>query len=299
MTLLNMRKAYIYALGAVLCWSTVATAFKIALELVDIFQLLFVATSFATLILVSLGLFKFGVVELLECFYRHWKLTLLAGLINPVVYYNLLFQAYDLLPAQVALSINYSWAIVLTLMAGVTLGQKVYRIDYLVAIVSYFGVVIIATQGDPRSLQGSNIVGVLIALSSTFAWAFYWILTIKDPRDPLKGLCLNFLVALPVTGVACYVFSDFEFSFEGFLAASYVGTIEMALGFLLWSSALKFTASTSRISNLIFLSPFISLVFIRLFLEEDIKISTLFGLTLIVVGLVVQQLAHLRLESKT
>ena len=92
MTLLNRRRAYIYALGAVLCWSTVATAFKIALELVDIFQLLFVATSFATLILVSLGLFKFGVVELLECFYRHWKLTLLAGLINPVVYYNLLFQ---------------------------------------------------------------------------------------------------------------------------------------------------------------------------------------------------------------
>ena len=299
MILLHKRREYIYAIGAVFCWSTAATAFKIALELVDIYQLLFIATGFASLILIALGLFKFGAVELLECFHRHWKLTLLAGLINPVVYYNLLFQAYDMLPAQVALSINYSWSIVLTLMSGVVLRQKVYKVDYLVAGASYFAVVIIATQGDLKSLYGSNMIGVVIALLSTFAWAFYWILTIKDPRESLKGLCLNFIVALPLTGVTCYVFSDFEFSFEGFLAASYVGTIEMALGFLLWSSALKLSTSTSRISNLMFLSPFISLVFIRLILEENIKISTFFGLAVIIVGLLVQQRAHSRLVSKT
>ena len=121
------HRALLFGLGAVLCWSTVATAFKIALSLVDTYQLLFFATLTASVILLTLVLFKFGVTTLVRNFCSHWKLTLLAGLLNPFVYYHLLFRAYDLLPAQVALSINYSWAIVLTLMAVVFLKQKIQR----------------------------------------------------------------------------------------------------------------------------------------------------------------------------
>ena len=198
------HRALLFALGAVLCWSTVATAFKIALSLVDTYQLLFFATLTASVILLTLVLFQFGVTTLVRNFCSHWKLTLLAGLLNPIVYYHLLFRAYDLLPAQVALSINYSWAIVLTLMAVVFLKQKIQRIDFVAAGVCYVGVVIIATGGNFTSLQVENTTGVVLALLSTFVWAGYWILNIKDGREPMVGLCLNFLVALPVTAAGCY-----------------------------------------------------------------------------------------------
>lgn len=283
-----------YGLGAVLSWSTVATAFKIALSLVDTFQLLFFATLTASVILVMLVSFRFGVTTLARNFLSHWKLTLLAGLLNPIVYYNLLFRAYDLLPAQVALSINYTWAIVLTLMAVVFLKQKIQRVDFIAAGVCYAGVVVIATGGNLTSLQVADSMGVMLALLSTFVWAAYWILNVKDGREPMVGLCLNFLVALPVTAFACYLFSDFEVPVKGLLAASYVGMAEMAAGFLFWSAALKLSSNASRVSNLIFLSPFISLVFIHFILEEPVTAATIAGLVLIVAGLVTQQLVHQR-----
>ncbi len=292
------HRALLFALGAVLCWSTVATAFKFALSLVDTYQLLFFATLTASVILFTLVLFKFGVTTLVRNFCSHWKLTLLAGLLNPIIYYHLLFRAYDLLPAQVALSINYSWAIVLTLMAVVFLKQKIRRIDFVAAVVCYLGVVIIATGGNFTSLQAENSAGVVLALLSTFVWAAYWILNIKDGREPMVGLCLNFLVALPVTAVGCYLFSDFEVPFNGVLAASYVGVAEMAVGFLFWSTALKLSNNASRVSNLVFLSPFISLVFIHFILKEPVTLATLAGLTLIVAGLICQQLVHERSGGK-
>lgn len=51
---------------------------------------------------------------------------ILLGAINPLAYYLVLFKSYDLLPASQAQPLNYSWAITLTLMAAVFLGQKKY-----------------------------------------------------------------------------------------------------------------------------------------------------------------------------
>jgi drug/metabolite transporter (DMT)-like permease len=68
-----------------------------------------------------------------------------------------------------------------------------------------------------------------------------------------------------------------------------VGVFEMGLVFALWLSALRLTSSASRIGNLVFLSPFLSLFFIRAFVGETILPSTWIGLGLIVTGLAVQQ----------
>ena len=165
--------------------------------------------------------------------------------------------------------------------------------------VCYIGVVIIATGGNFTSLQVADSAGVVLALLSTLVWAAYWILNIQDGREPMVGLCLNFLVALPVSAIGCYVFSDFDLPLNGVLVAGYVGVAEMAAGFLFWSTALKLSNNASRVSNLVFLSPFISLVFIHFILKEPVTAATLVGLTLIVAGLVCQQWMHERSGDAT
>jgi drug/metabolite transporter (DMT)-like permease len=65
----------------------------------------------------------------------------------------------------------------------------------------------------------------------------------------------------------------------------------MGISFFLWLQALKYTASTARISSLIFISPFISLVLIYFLVGEEILPSTFYGLILIVTGLILQQSA--------
>jgi drug/metabolite transporter (DMT)-like permease len=40
---------------------------------------------------------------------RQWLLSAGLGFMNPFLYYVLLFRAYDLLPAQQAQPLNYTW----------------------------------------------------------------------------------------------------------------------------------------------------------------------------------------------
>ena len=224
-------------------------------------------------------------------------MTIIAGLMNPILYYLVLFEAYDMLPAQVAMSINYTWAIVLGIMTIVFLGQKIIAADFIAAIICYGGVLVIATQGDLSSFSAVNLTGVGLALFSTVIWAGYWTINIADKREPIQGLCLNFLIALPISFALCILFSDFDISVKGLMGGAYIGLIEMALAFLLWSKALKLTSNASRVSNLIFLSPFVSLVIIHQVLGESVYATTLIGLVFIIGGLLFQQLMHQRDSS--
>ncbi len=293
------QRAIAFGLASVACWSTAATAFKLALAEVDSYQLVALSSLTAAVVLLGVVIVKGQLSELVTAVRAHWRITLVAGLMNPVVYYLILFKAYELLPAQVAQPINYTWSIVLTLMAIVILKQQIRAWDLIAAAVCYGGVFLIATQGNVTSFGSADPLGLALALGSTVIWASYWILNIRDQREPTIGLCLNFLVAVPAAFGVCYVMSDFSISAWGMLTSAYVGLIEMAVGFLFWSTALRLTTNAASVSNLIFLSPFISLVIINRVLGEEIYTTTIVGLILIVAGLLYQQYMNNRQNLKT
>ena len=289
----DQRKADLYGLATVCIWSTVASAFKIALRHMDPLQLLSAATvvSIATLaaILALQGrlntLRDFTGRDLLRCAGL--------GMLNPFLYYVVLFQAYDLLPAQEAQPLNYTWAITLALLSIPLLRQKVRPRDMAAVLTSYAGVVVISTHGDPLNLHFSNGLGVALALGSTVIWALYWIFNAKQRRDPVAGLLLSFLFGLPAVLAATAAFSSLPvlsapIAGEGLLAAAYVGLFEMGVTFVLWLTALRLTYSAARIGNLIFLSPFLSLVFIHFLVGEEILPSTFVGLVFIIAGNAIQ-----------
>lgn len=177
----------------------------------------------------------------------------------------------------------------LTFLSIVILKQTIPRHDLIAAVICYGGVFIIATQGDMSRFMAASWIGVGLAIASTVIWASYWIINVRDAREPSVGLCLNFLIATPVVALICWLFSDLSISSRGLAGAVYIGLIEMSLAFLAWSHALKRSINTSRVNNLIFLSPFISLVLINQILGEAIYSTTYLGLGLIVGGLIYQQ----------
>jgi len=284
-------RALLLGLSAVLLWSTVATAFKIALRYMDVYQLLLYASVFSALSL-FLVVLRRGRAGLLRRYFSDTPGYFVGvALLNPCAYYLVLFNAYDLLPAQQAQAINYTWAIMLTLMAVPLLGQRLHGRDIVATLVGYGGVLIIATRGDVSSLRFDSGKGVALALSSTVIWAYYWIVSARNRRDPAVSLCINFVLATPVCLVLCLVFSAPEFpDWRGFLAAAYVGLFEMGVTFLLWSAALRGASRVARISDLIFLAPFVSLIFIQGVLGEPVHPATLAGLCLIVPAALFQQI---------
>ncbi|ENM5915393.1 DMT family transporter [Vibrio mimicus] len=288
---MNEKRALGLGLASVLLWSTVATAFKLTLAELNPLQMVTVASIISALALLvicaAMGKLKLIVPTLLANPFYY----LLLGLINPLAYYLILFKAYSLLPASQAQAINYSWAITLTLMAALFLGQRIRKQDWIACAMSYLGVVVIATKGDLLGLQFESPLGVGLALLSTLLWAGYWILNTKNKADPIVGVLLGFLLAIPFALALCW-YENLNWqgiTTQGWLAVTYVGLFEMGITFVLWLSALKNTQNTARISNLIFASPFISLFLLATIIGEAIHSTTLIGLVLIIAGLVIQQ----------
>ncbi|MEQ6886824.1 DMT family transporter [Salicola sp. Rm-C-2C1-2] len=292
----DQRQAMTLGVTTVLLWSTAATAFKVSLEYLSRTGLMFWGVTFSILVLVAWQRWQSRLKETLRPGRRDLLLSLGFGLINPVLYYLLLFGAYDLLPAQEAMAINYTWALTLTYLAVPFLGHSLKAVDGLAGLICYSGVFVIATRGQPLAFDLSNGAGVGLALLSTLVWAFYWIFNTRDTREPVAGLLLNFLVAWPLI-LALVLWSGWEWPhWKGLAAAAWVGTFEMGIAFVLWLLAMKKATNTSRLSNLIFLSPPLSLGFIALIVGEPIRGSTVVGLALVIAGLYLQQHYHSRAQ---
>jgi len=290
----SQKEAYLYALSAVLLWSTVATAFKISLRYLRPEELLFWASSVSLLLFGGVLWRRGRLGEAWGVWRRHPLLIPLLGAINPFVYYLTLFHAYDLLPAQEAQAINYSWGLLLAWLSVPILGQRLRRRDIAAGLLCYLGVLIIATRGDLFGLRFHSIPGLLYALASTLLWALYWLVNTRVKAEAVTLLFLNFLTGTLL--LACYLFLGKGGvhlpSWQGALGALYVGLFEMGVTFILWLRAMQSADSTATISNLIYLSPFLSLIFIHYLAGEEILGSTLAGLGLILGGLAVQKVGR-------
>ncbi|MDR5888857.1 MULTISPECIES: DMT family transporter [Halomonas] len=281
------RRAMLYGLGAVALWSTVATAFKVALERMTPLELMWLAA------LVSWALIGALVVRrglLGEALKRGWRTAAWAGLMNPVAYYLVLFAAYDRLPGQEAMALNYTWALAMALLAVPILGQRLTLVDALAGLVAYSGVWVIATRGAVLDVAFADPLGVGLALVSTLIWALYWLLNVRDRRPPLVAQWQNFSVGVPVlTGLLLFGPGFRWHGLDGLAAGVYVGLFEMGIAFVLWQLAVGTVSRTAKVSNLIFLSPPVSLMLLYLVVGEPILPSTLVGLVLILGGLALQQ----------
>lgn len=281
------RQAILYGLGAVALWSTVATAFKIALAWMSPLELMWLA-AFVSWVLMGALVFKQGNIE--TALRSGWKTAAWAGLMNPVAYYLVLFAAYDRLPGQEAMALNYTWALAMAFLAVPILGQRLTRIDIVAGLIAYAGVWVIATRGSVIDVDFADPLGVILALASTLLWALYWLLNAKDKRQPLVGQWQNFSVGLPVLTALLLLGPGLQWhGWPALGAGVYVGLFEMGVAFILWQLAVHNVSRTAKVSNLIFLSPPVSLLLLSLVVGEPIFPSTLVGLGLILLGLGVQQ----------
>jgi drug/metabolite transporter (DMT)-like permease len=294
----NQKKAMLFGLLTVLLWSTVASAFKITLSHFAPIQMVLIASLTSIVLLFGIARYQNKLSLLKPYFIKQPLFYLTLGVINPFLYYLVLFKAYDLLPASQAQALNYTWAITLTLLSVPFLGHKIRRKDWVAILFSYTGALLIATKGDIIGLNFDSPLGVGYALLSTLIWASYWIINAKNNNDPIISLLLGFLLSLPFTLIATALLADFNFnSLPGILGAVYIGLFEMGISFVLWLMAIKLATNTAQVSNLIFISPFISLFLLSAIVGEEVHPSTYIGLVTIILGLIIQQIQWRRTDQ--
>lgn len=287
----DQGRAYIYAGISIFFWSTVASAFKIGLQYLTPLRFLFIAIMVSCLVFAAITVLQGKIPLLLKTTSRQLLYSALMGLMNPLTYYLVLFRAYSLLPAQVAQPLNMIWPVVMVFLSVPLLKQKVTLKSIVALLICIPGVYLVSSQGNPLALRIGNPAGVFLALGSSLIWSFYWILNLRDQREETTKLTLSFLFAgLFVVPVLLVFDHSGPWPLTGVLMAAYSGVFEMGLTFFLWMSAMKLTSATARISILVYLAPFLSLYIIHIFVGEKIMLTSVFGLLIIVCGILTEKI---------
>lgn len=223
----------------------------------------------------------------------------IAGMLNPTMYYLVLFKSYELLPAQIAQPINYMWPVVLSVMLAIFARQRIPAVKFAGMAISLAGVAVISVGPGQLTGVGLSVLGLTLGIGSAFVWATYWLINrMNAETDQIMSLFLNFFFGtIYLLMIAPFMKIEIS-SLQGVLAAVYSGLFEMTIPFIFFGIALKKTDNPALINHLCYLSPFLSLFIIHLILGESIYSTTYIGLALIVGGLLFNEYIGKRMGKK-
>lgn len=279
-----------FAMASVILWSTAASAFKITLKYLDVISLVLFSSVISLIVIFCIIIFEKKLYLLTEYTLEDYLYSAVLGSLNPFLYYLILIKAYSFLNAQVAMSLNYTWPIVLVFFSIIFLKHKVEMHGYVGLLLGFTGVFIIITSGNLSVLQFPSLPGMSLALLSSVVWALFWVLNIKNEKEITVKLFYNFLFGVTFLLVIWIFFSGKrKIIYPGLFGAVFIGLFEMSITFILWLKALKMSGNAAYAGNIIYMTPFFSLVCIRYFTGEKIQWSTISGLFLIITGIIIQK----------
>ena len=288
----NRLKVRLFAVSAIIMWSTAASAFKISLRFGSPFQIVFTASA------VSLCIYSISVILSLCRGKSKVNIDFAAlaggavrGLLNPFLYYLVLLEAYNRLMAQTAMVINYLWPLTLVLLSIPILGQKIRAASILAILLSFSGVAVMGLLGGGNLPGGStDLTGIGLALVSTILWSLFWLLNVRDKRRHDLKLFLNFLFGITYLSLYGVLTGSFgHVCIEAVAGGVYIGIFEMGFAFILWMKALTLSSTTAEVGNLVFLTPFLALALVGIVVGERIGLATVAGLILVMSGILMQR----------
>ena len=282
------NKSILLASVAVLSWSTVATAFKVALSYLTHFEMLLVA-SITSLVIFAIVLTvqrRWSAIVALPR--QTWGYFALLGLLNPVAYYLVLFKSYDLLPAQIAQPVNYFWPIFLLVLLALFAKQRIPAKKYIGMFISLGGLILISSGGGQMGNLEISPFGLVLGLMSAVLWATYWMVNNRNSHkaDATIACFMSFLFGSIYLIIGALFVGVNLNTLPGILSGMYVGAFEMGIPFICFGLAMRLTTNHALINQLCYLSPFLSLFFVSTILGEQIVFTTYIGLSLIVAGIV-------------
>lgn len=292
-----MGKQYIYAGTSILFWSTVATITKLLLKSYSSIQVLWISSLFAFLMLFAVNIASGNIKNLKNYKKRDFVTTILIGIPGTLIYYLCYYAGAGILPASQAFIINYMWPIMSVFFAWVILGEKMSIRKIIAIVISFLGVGIV-TGTSLKTSGGNTLLGALLCLMGAVSYGVFTGFNQKYSYDKKLSMMINYLVTFTITTAINFVRGDlFVPSFLETVGFAWNGMLTMAVACTAWIIALS-GGNTAKISNLAYITPFLSLVWTGLILKESISVYSLIGLAFIVAGIFVQLDIHPHTKKK-
>ncbi len=282
-----MKKSYIFAVGAIALWSTMATISKLLLDKMDSYKVLFLSTFFAFIVMLitNLACKKWQIMKTYS-FKDYLKMALI-GLPGVFLYYVFYYEGSAKMAASQAFIINYLWPIMSVVFACIVLKEKMTVRKIVAVLLSFVGVFTVAGE-DLINFNAQSVLGVFLCFLAAVSYGLYTALNKKCPYDKQVLTTVAMLsAALPSLVVVLLRGENVMISFKEVPGILWNGVFTMAIANLLWTLALA-KGNTAKISNLAYITPFLSLVWTFFVLNEPIKPLSVLGLCIIVIGIFIQ-----------
>jgi len=286
---MKFKIEFLYVAITILLWGTVATVGKLLLTTLDNYQVLFYVM-LSSLIAVFILSALMGKIKIIKKYKRKdYVIFFLLGVAGTFMYSFLFYLGLNYSSAQEAFVVNYTWPIWVIILAAIFLKEKITFKKIIAIILSFVGVLVIVSQGN-LSINHQNLFGNMIMLLGAFFYGLFSVLGKKYKYETTTSMTFYFLAGTILSFIAMLIFSEFTLptSIE-FLGFIWLGGVATGVAYLFWFLALKH-GDTGIMANLVFLTPFVSLVFIAIFLKEKILPSSLIGLVLIISGVLIQSI---------
>ena len=285
-----MKKEYLYAAVPIFFWGSTAAVTKVLLEYTGRFQILFFSSLIATATLLVINLSTGAMKELRSYRPKDFLRLCPLGVLGLFTYYSLLYTSIDRMAAQDAFIINYLWPIMTVVFSCIFLREKITVRTVIALLLSFLGVAVVATKGRLLSFEFTDPIGILCSAGAAVAYGLFSALNKKESGSPFLNMMLFYGSTCICTGLLLVFMGDFHFSGTTpifWAGTAWMGLLTQGLSYACWAKALKL-GNTARISNLAFITPFLSLIYGLVLLKEPIELSSVIGLVFIVAGVLFQ-----------
>lgn len=283
-----MKKEYIYAGISIFLWSTTATVTKLLLGSLNSMQILAVSSFFAFIFLLILNLFKKKLNELKKYKIKDYLQIAGMGALGVFLYYLFLYLGTNKMLASQAFILNYLWPMMTVVFACIILKEKMTLRKILAIVLSFVGVIIVTANGNLLNIDNNTLIGALFCILAAISYGLFSVLNKYKGYDKYASMMLYYLT----TFIICIIYLlitrttiNIGIGQAGGLLWSGIAT--SAIAFTTWALALQ-KGDTAKISNLAYITPFLSLVWTYFFLKENISIYSVLGLVVIVLGIFIQ-----------
>lgn len=290
-----MKKNFIFALTAVLIWSTTASLVKLLLSGIPNMEAMAISCGLSTLFLFAVNLIT-GKIKLMKSYsLKDYAIMAGLGFLGLFVYTVLYYFGIDNLTAQEACVLNYLWPIMLVVFSCIILKEKLTGMK-AVAMICSFGGIVILSLGGGEIPQGNAILGILSCIGCATCYGLFCVLNKKYDHDQAIAM----MIMWGVTGMCSAILGPIteewvSISWAELGGLSWLGIAINAIGYLVWAMALAGSDNTAKIANLAYLTPFLSIIVSAVFLKESLKLNALVALVLIIGGILMQ---NIRLTKK-
>ena len=274
----------------IVLWALIPVVAKLGQSDLDSHQFLFFSSLISFLCLLGLGL-KTGSIKSLRSYRMVDGLSAIGlGLMGTYLYYLFLYQGYAVGNGVEVLIVQYTWPIMISLLAPKLLGESFTIAKTLGLVLGFSAIVLMVSKGQWGAIDLDEPVALIWVAVGSLCFALFSVLSKRVTLEPISLITVYFGVATVASGLGMLFYSEFRWpSASSALPLILNGVLVNGFSYWFWLEALR-RVNASLLAPFIFVTPLLSAAYLWLGFAEPFLDVYWLALALIVVSGLVSSL---------